>query len=301
MFIINDDPIEDIYNFIKFNENYINKKILLNILITYRMTITLKMLIHNKIINIDADTMIGLFKLNIENLNNITQKEIFIICANKILPNILENDKICNKIIKNNYLKLLPFNFIINNNNDTICHLLCLHKYYQFHKDIIIHILAINMNIVNYTNNYIENCIFNCVKSNNKELFNMLLDIKCNVELKNIKGNYLIHTIIQNNNFSFLQLLYAKSTNKNIINLQNDNGETPIILSAKNKNISMVNFLYKCNCDLTKQDNYGNYVYHYLVLYGLSTDIPPENKKNNNDYTVTEYALTYILKLFENN
>lgn len=300
LLIANNDTIEDIYNFIKFNYHFLNKQILIDILVHNGLTITFRRLVDEQIINIDADSLIGLFKLNKEDLNNKKQLKIFRVCCDKILNNILRNSKICNKIIDNKYLELLPLNFVINNNNDTICHLLCNLTYLEEHRQIMMRVMNGKDNIINFNNNDNENCIFNCIKSKNKELFSMLLEFDSNVKQKNIKGNYLIHEIIQNNNYQFLHLLYTLSKDKNIINLQNDNGETPIILAAKNKNVNIINFLNKCGADLIKQDNHGNYIYHYLTLYGLVTDIKIENKRNNYDYFVVEYAMTHMLKIFEN-
>lgn len=290
---------DNVNDFIKFNIKFINQKMLIDSLVHHGSTITFKKLIFDNIIPINVDVLIALFKLNIEDLNNENQKKIFKIYADKIFTYILNNNKICEKVINNKYLSFLPKNFIINNNNDNICHLLCNIKYLPIHSNIMLHVLDNNINSINLKNNINENCIFNCVKENNLELFSLLINFECNILQKNNKGNYLIHELIIANNLKMLELLYIKSKNKLIIDLLNDNKESPIILAAKNKNINIINFLYQRHCDLNIQDMYGNYIFHYIALYGLKTIIKNENKKNNNNYNVTEYALSYILKSFD--
>jgi ankyrin repeat protein len=82
--------------------------------------------------------------------------------------------------------------------------------------------------------------------------------------------------------------------NKNLLNVINDNEDTPILFACKNKNIEIINTLASYKCDLSKVDKFENSIYHYISLYKLKTNIKSLNCKNKFNNTTLDYLLCNI-------
>ena len=142
---------------------------------------------------------------------------------------------------------------------------------------IIKHIKQKNYNIVNILLNYI-------IYTNNETIFEII---------DNDKNCILHHLCRINRDDDNSNLEYIKKIvliKKDIINYQNKNYETPIILSAKNNQEDIIYFLKSMNCDMISHDIYGNTVYHYVCLNELCIGMAVENKENIFGYKPSDYC-----------
>ena len=75
-----------------------------------------------------------------------------------------------------------------------------------------------------------------------------------------------------------------------LINLQNKSYETPLIISAKNKQEDYIYFLKGIKADMNISDLYGNTVYHYICLNELCIGMAIDNKENIFGYKPSDYC-----------
>jgi len=295
--------IDIIIDFIRFNYDYINKSMLFNKLELMNSVVVVKNLLIEKIIKIDIND-------DKQNIYEILK----LFCYFNLHKNLEENKK---------YVKLFSFKLLkhcldINNFKSFIC-ILLLDKNNIFSKDEfnnnILHFIGndkdikeielyikicvrYNNFIFNSLNNRKENCLYNCVDNDNIKAFEFLINTYNNINItnKNIDGQNILFYIIDKNKLNFLQILFNKYNYVNLLINSRDNfNNTPILFASKKKNINFINYLYKFNPNLDLFDNNNNYIYHYICLYGLITDIKNiKNKKNKNDKSIIDYLNYYI-------
>jgi hypothetical protein len=142
---------------------------------------------------------------------------------------------------------------------------------------IIKHIKQKNYNIVNILLNYI-------IDTNNETIFEIIDNDK----------NCILHHLCRinrdddNSNLEFIKKIVL--IKKDIINYQNKNYETPIIVASKNNQEDIIYFLKSMNCDMNLHDIYGNTVYHYVCLNELCIGMAVENKENIFGYKPSDYC-----------
>jgi ankyrin repeat protein len=130
------------------------------------------------------------------------------------------------------------------------------------------------MDIINILIEYI-------IESNNETLFEIIDNNKDNI-LHYLCKHY------DDNNINIIRKIWVLKPE--IINNQNKNFETPIILAAKNKCEDIIYFLKGINCDMNLVDIYGNSVYHYICLNELCIGMAIENKENMFGYKPSAYC-----------
>ena len=318
-----DYKIDLIIDFIRFNYKFINKSLLFRKLEQKNSIVVVKNLFIEKIINInDNENIFEILKLicyfKLHNYLQLNKKYVklysykllqFCIDINNIESFVcillLDNYNIYSKDEYNNNI----LHYICDNNN--------LDKIELFIKVCI----KYNENIFNLLNDRKENCLYNCVDNDNINAFKFLLTYKIknnndidtltnsindnyinlNIDLtnKNIEGKNILFYIIEKNKIEFLRILFENYNYVNLLINSRDNfNNTPIIYASKKKNIEFINYLYKFNPNLDLYDNNNNYIYHYIGLYALITDIKNiKNKKNKNNKSTIDYLNYYIYNL----
>jgi ankyrin repeat protein len=136
------------------------------------------------------------------------------------------------------------------------------------------HIKNKNINIVQILLDYI-------IQSNNETIFEIIDNNK----------NNILHYLCKyydDNNIDFIRKICILKPE--IINNQNKNFETPIILAAKNSCEDIIYFLKGINCDMYLVDIFGNSVYHYICLNELCIGMAIENKENLFGYKPSAYC-----------
>ena len=281
------------YDYIIHHLKHFDYSLLCDMLIRNGARLTAKLLVSNGKIELNKHVVIMLIKMQLEDLNNIEQKEVFLNNSESILNLMINDCKIWERFKEKGYLKLLNHNFIINKEGDNILHLLVKNKYQEFHNQILQYVYGINKEVINNVNCCNENCIFEMI---NKRIINEIFIY--GVENKqNINGDYFIHKVIRNNDFNLL--FSTLSISNQMINLKTNYNETPIILAAKLKNVKMVNYLNKMKCKMDCVDEFGNSCYHYVALNNLKVDFNIDrtiiNKFNNKsiDYMINHIITEY--------
>ena len=137
---------------------------------------------------------------------------------------------------------------------------------------LIIHAKQKNFNILSHLVNYI-------IESNNDSLF----------EVCDLNKNNILHYICQYEECCNLvkKIVVIKPE---LIDLQNKQFETPIIISAKYNQENTVYFLKSNKANMNICDIYGNTVYHYICLNELCIGMAIENKENMFGYKPSDYC-----------
>jgi len=224
-----------------------------------------------------------------------------------IINYIVEKIDLHGVIFLYEYLMKDDIKKIINSNGDTLLHVLC--KYYNntendnfiIQKKFIQILLNYDSEIVNVKNNQGYTPIFLAFKNN--YLTEILLSISdLNIRIEN--DETYLHHIIKNGNTIVLSkiFMYQEKWNNQLINMKNQDGETPLLLASKMLKQDCCNLLIHNGADISISDNNGNTIFHYICLYNLTqidVESIPENK-NNNDETPSNYVIKYINSEFEN-
>lgn len=120
------------------------------------------------------------------------------------------------------------------------------------------------------------------IKSNSLEIFNFILENTSDYENLNIYGENQFRFTVNYKNFEFLKILYKKNININNQDFKNE--ITPIMYTIILDDIEIFNFLLD-KSDLNLQDNLGNNIMHYVIIYNkynyINTII--DFLKNNNN------------------
>ena len=207
-----------------------------------------------------------------------------------------------NEIINNCFIKSFYFLYKIDNtiinvvddDNNNILHNINQKNKYA---DMIKIILKLNDSLLFKKNKYGEIPIMKHIKCKNMDIVNILIEYIIE------SNNDTLFEIIDNNKDNILHYLCKHYDDNNIniirkicvlkpeiINNQNKNFETPIILAAKNKCEDIIYFLKGINCDMNLIDIYGNSVYHYICLNELCIGMAIENKENMFGYKPSAYC-----------
>lgn len=288
--MLNHGLFDETYDYIIHHLKYFDFSLLCDMLIRNHSSLTVKLLLKNNKLEINKYSVKLLIKLQLEDLNNKQQKEVFLNDIEFILNLMINDEKIWKRFKEKKYLNLLNINFIINSNNDNILHLLIKNDYKPFHDDIFNYVISINDNVINNVNSQNENCIFEMI---NKQIINKIFIYGVD-NIQNVYGDYFIHKLIRNNNFNLL--FSTLSINKQMLNLQNTYDETPIILASRLKLNKIVNYLYKMNCDLNIVDCFGNSCFHYIMMFGLKVNFDIDKKISNNYNNKTiDYLINCII------
>lgn len=112
----------------------------------------------------------------------------------------------------------------------------------------------------------------------NSDIFNCLLEFKAvDLEQVDADGFTILHLISQNNhniNDQDFCVLVSKLMDLGIsINIQSEDGSTPIMCAMKSENFQKVDFLIKKGANLSLQDNNLNTFYSYTIIHYRDADI----------------------------
>jgi len=92
------------------------------------------------------------------------------------------------------------------------------------------------------------------------------VDIKSFIKLqsKNKNGDTFLHSLVRKKYIDIVRQII--DIIKPIIDLQNNNGETALIISARNNDETFYSLLKKIGANDSIKDKYGNTVYHYICM-----------------------------------
>jgi hypothetical protein len=137
--------------------------------------------------------------------------------------------------------------------------------------------------------------------------------LRCKDKEGNTILHYIVHCSKSNNDCknTLFKLIDNNKVNKSNINIQNNRGETPILIAAFDKNDEAVDKLYNAGADLSIRDNEGNNIGVDDNKSSQSSDIVssldlgtetigrPTGKKisSNQDFDISSYIPGFILEM----
>lgn len=290
------DNSQDFYNYIKFISGKIDQEIINNIL-TYNPVNIITKGIHKNYLS-----EYNIYKIIL--LGNDLNYSKFINFNVDIAINFI--DKIISMCkIKSFYFiyKLSPDIInILDSNKNTILHRINQDKINQDNnKEILIDfiklIITLDANILTKKNNNGETCLLYHAKKNNLFIVETLINIIKSHEILNTNifkevdndNNNILH-ILSSNNYNLQLIKLVIFDNLDIINMQNNLLQTPILISTL-YSAEDIFFLYKSlDADMDLCDEYGNLVYHYICLNSLCLGIIIKNKHNIFGYKPSNYC-----------
>jgi hypothetical protein len=211
-----------------------------------------------------------------------------------------------NEIIENCFIKSFYFlykvdnsilNILDDNNNNLLHNINQKNKYY----DMITILLKLDDSLLFKKNKFGEIPLIKHIKNKNFDIITILINFIIDTNndtifeiIDNEKNNILHHlcSITDNINHDKIYDIIKKIIliKNDIINYQNKNYETPIIIAAKNNHEDIIYFFKSMNCNMNLLDIFGNSVYHYICLNELCIGMAIENKENIFGYKPSEYC-----------
>lgn len=153
--------------------------------------------------------------------------------------------------------------------------------------DMIQLLLKIDPELINKYNDNGETPIVFHAKKSPLIVRELLKNKNLNVTIFDNNGNSFIHNLIEITDYETLKIslhMYPE-----LIDIQNNNSQTPLILSAIHQKEELFFLLKGLNADLTKKDLFGNTAFHYVCKNQLCLGITIENTPNMFGYTPKDY------------
>lgn len=290
-YYIKKDLSDEFYNFLKYKDDK-NVKIDINIFNLIIQTDPKNIIINGIKNNFFSDRTKYKIILWTQNLDyfNLFSDEFNIDIATNYINDIVEN---C--LIKSFYFLYKIDQSIINivdSDNNNLLHNI---KENGNFSDMIELILKLDDSLLFKKNNHNEIPLLKHCKNNNLKIVTYLIDsiIKNDneslFELIDNDKNTILHYLCKNDDT--LQLIKKIILIKpEIINYQNINFETSLILSAKYSQEDIIYFLKGVNAQMNICDIYGNTVYHYICQNELCIGLDIVNKENIFGYKPSDYS-----------
>ena len=109
-------------------------------------------------------------------------------------------------------------------------------------------------------------------------------------------GNTFLHYLCKNGHTDIIKSCARRV--KSIIDEQNSNNETAVLVSCINKHEEIYYILKGFKANLFIKDTHGNTVYHYICLNGICCSLIIPSVENNFGYTPYDYCK--IAKMYYN-
>lgn len=246
-----------------------------NLIIKYNSRKILKLLIINNILNKEYLDMIELLKVD----NNMI--------INKFKSMIKE-------IIINN--KYISFYYVYKLDNTIINHKLLdnsiIHEISNNSLEILKLIIKLDNNIVNIINNKKQNILMTNIDKNIDIIIILLQYI--NLIDSDIDNNTILHYLVKFNRIDVINYMLSNKCLHNYIisnlNLQNNNNETPLIISTINNNENLFYILYNLGSNTELKDIHENTIYHYICKNKMCIGMKLKNEINKYGFNSWDYA-----------
>jgi hypothetical protein len=153
--------------------------------------------------------------------------------------------------------------------------------------DILKLICEYNHDILNYKINN-KTLLMNLSEKGYDNMIILLLDNCDNILDVDNQGNNFIHYLVRYNHISILSKICRRVND--IIDIQNDDMESPLLLASKLGYEEIFLILKGMNSNLNLVDEYGNTCYHYICSNKLCLNMVIPLIKNNFGYTPKDYC-----------
>jgi hypothetical protein len=122
---------------------------------------------------------------------------------------------------------------------------------------------------------------------NKSKILISLLKYNFDITQTDNNGNTFFHYLCMTNDTDTLKIVLKKYSE--LINIPNNNYETPVIMCCKYNNENMYYILKSMGADLDEKDCYGNTVYHYICLNKICIGTIIKNEKNKFGLSPLDY------------
>ena len=179
-------------------------------------------------------------------------------------------------------------------NNNTLLHNIQISEKEELVEDMIKLLITLDENILMKKNNDGYTPLLYHAE-NNTNIFILLINV---IKEKNLEklfhdktndNNNVLH-ILCNNNSNLRIIKKVLYDNIHLLNDVNDNKETPIMVSCKNKCEDIYYLLKGVNADLNIVDKFGNTLEHYICLNEMCIGMGIKNTENIFGYTPKDYC-----------
>jgi ankyrin repeat protein len=131
-------------------------------------------------------------------------------------------------------------------------------------------------------------------ESKSKEIINMLVALKANLNIKNKLKETPMHFAVRSKNIDNIDALLAQGVD---LTIKNSKGETPMFYAIKTGDMRIINMLYNGGSTILDLDNKGNNLIHYCVMYSPTyKDIDPNLSASSNDSSIVYNSKSEIIK-----
>jgi hypothetical protein len=158
--------------------------------------------------------------------------------------------------------------------------------------------------LLNMTNDYNETPIVKQAKKNshivktllelemnqstNKEKEDNINSIELDVSILDRSGNSFLHNLCVSGSIDTVKI--AIREHPELLNLQNEKLETPVLLASRHSREDIFYMLHGAKADLGKADVYGNTAYHYVCKNEICIGMAIENIPNKFGFKPVDYC-----------
>jgi ankyrin repeat protein len=155
-------------------------------------------------------------------------------------------------------------------------------------KEMISMIMSINRNLIDQVNSNNESPIIYHAKNNNKEAMMNLMEYSFDPNIIDNEGNSVLHYLCRYDNEELLKRCLTQAND--IINLQNKNMETPLLICCIYNQEDMYYILRNFGAKTELVDKYGNTIYHYICKNKMCIGMTIPDKSNYFGVTPKKYS-----------
>lgn len=155
--------------------------------------------------------------------------------------------------------------------------------------DILALVMKLNDNLINEKNNDGMTPLHKFAENGLASKIDIVLGYEdVDYTITDNEGNTFLHYLCKYGHTDIIKNCIRRV--KSILNEQNANGETPVLMSCINKHEEIYYILKGLKANLFIQDRYGNTVYHYICLNGICCSLIVPSIENNFGYTPYDYC-----------
>ena len=118
-------------------------------------------------------------------------------------------------------------------------------------------------------NNYGNRLLHESSKHNHAEIMELLLALKPDINIKNVKGHTPLHIAVKHDNYNNAETLIKLGAEIKVVDID---GNTPIFHALKNGNIEMARLLYSSGSGVLNKNNDNDNTLHHVIKHSDEHD-----------------------------
>lgn len=284
------NKINDVITFLKFTDQYCDINVICHALYKYKQIDMIKLLTPI-LLKQDLFIMV-LMTLGMYDLIDLHKESIEF---TNILKYVTINGDYKSLIYLLQYINKDYVNTTFDDQN-TLLHILIKSIKYDRLKDYIICfriLMTYNKDLINQKNKYDDIPIF--MGPIYGEIISICVEYKSDINITTTYGDTILHHIIRYSNDPTILIDNIRYLIP-LINKQNNDKDTPLMLALKLRKINMCYILLSNQCDINIKDKYENSIFHYMNLYNVQLEGLTYDGQINNINMFGNTPNEYIIK-----